>query len=57
MKLTLVPLYGTAAGLWTFLASTIGIKIAQQLSFPRALFVTMLSMGISYAFLGGLLIR
>jgi hypothetical protein len=57
VQLTLVPLYGTAAGLWTFLVSTIGIKIAQQLSFPRALLVTILSVGISYAFLGGLLIR
>ncbi len=57
VQLTLVPFYGTAAGLWTFLVSVIGIKLAQQLSFPRALLVTTLSIGISFAFLGGLLIR
>jgi hypothetical protein len=56
-QLTLVPLYGTAAGLWTLIISVIGIKLAELLSFPRALLVTVLSMGISFAFLGGLLIR
>ena len=57
VQLTLVPFYGTAAGLWTLIVSIIGIIIAEQLSFPRALLVTLLSIVISYAFLGGLLIR
>ena len=56
-QLTLVPFYGTAAGFWTFIVSVIGVKLAGQLSFPRALLVTLLSLVISYAFLGGLLIR
>jgi hypothetical protein len=57
IQLTLVPFYGTAAGLWTILVSVIGIKLAQQLSLPRSLLVAILSIGISYAFLGGMLIR
>lgn len=57
VQLTLVPFYATVAGLWTCIVSVIGIKIAQQLSLPRALLVTMPSLGISFAFLGGLLIR
>ena len=57
VQLNFVPFYGTAAGLWTFIVSLMGIKIAQQISQPRALFVTFVAMGFSFAFLGGLLIR
>lgn len=57
VQLNFVPFYGTAAGLWTFILSLMGIRIAQQISLPRAFFVTIVAMGFSFAFLGGLLIR
>lgn len=57
VQLNFVPFYGTAAGLWTFIISLMGIGIAQQISLPRALFVTIIAMGFSFVFLGGLLIR
>ena len=57
VQLNFVPFYGPAAGLWTFILSLMGIKIAQHISLPRALFVTIVAMGFSFAFLGGLLIR
>jgi hypothetical protein len=57
VQLNFVPLYGTAAGLWTFILSLMGIRIAQQISLTRALFITIVAMGYSFAFLGGLLIR
>jgi hypothetical protein len=57
VQLNFVPFYGTAAGLWTIILSLMGIRITQHISFPRALFVTIVAMGFSFAFLGGLLIR
>ena len=48
--LTFVSSYGTAAGVWPFLVSVNGIEVAAYHSFPRALLVTVLSKGISYAF-------
>ncbi len=57
VQLNFVPFYGTAAGLWTFILSLMGIRIARQISLPRALFVTIVAMGFSFAILGGLLIR
>jgi len=53
----LVAFYGSAAGIWTLVLSAAGLKVAHGLSAPKSLVTVCVSLALSYAPGGLLLIR
>jgi len=53
----LVAFYGSAAGIWTLVLSAAGLKVAHGLSAPKSLVTACVSLALSYAPGGLLLIR